>query len=129
MTERDFFRGLAEGLGGGAVGPLAALLLLVAFLALAALFVYSVARERRERRDAELLAFLVERHRVRDFELEALLAAARAERLRPPLVVLADPAAFAKAEARLRARLAERIPVPAQVEELLDDLKGRLFRS
>lgn len=129
MSERDFLNEISRHFGGGVLGPLAALLLLCAALALALVLVLSVMRARRERADADLLAFLAERHRVRPFELEALLSAARAERLAPPLLVLADPASFEKARPRLRAALLARLTHELQVDELLESLRERLFRA
>lgn len=129
MTEREFFLELSSRFGGSALGPFAALLLFAALLAAALLLALAHLRARRERDDALLVVFLAARHRLLPFELDEILRAARAARMSPPLLPLADPASFERIRPRLRAALVARLQIEPQADELLADLQERLFRA
>lgn len=129
MNEEQVFKSIAEHFARQPFGHLIlGLILLLAFM-LALAFVWALLQGRRQKVNGEILRFLIQRHRLKDFEVEILLSVAGRQGIRPGFLIMMDAGFFQEQRANIEDALSERLQIRAQAVRLLVDLENRLFRG
>jgi len=128
MNQLDFFRAVSEHLSNNPFGPFFVIMVFFIFLLVIILISMAIFRAKREKMDGEILEFLIKRHRLKDFELKALIKIGRNSGIFPEYLIIMDQNIFKKHKEKLRKELISTINFENQVDEIMEDLYQKPFK-
>lgn len=129
MREEQVLKSIAEHFGHQPFGQLVFVLLGLLVVLVVGVFIWALLQGRRQKMDLEILDFLIERHRLKPFEVEILLSVAAQRGIRPLFLIMMDSVLFQENVKVLEDALADRLQFRPQAVKTRMDLENRLFKG
>ena len=128
MTQLEFFKSVSEHLSRNPFGPLFVIVLIFFAILVMLLMMLALFNAKKEKMDEEILLFLKKRHRIKEFELNALLKIGRKQKLNPEYLIIMESNLFKKYREKIKNEIVKTIKYEKQANEIIADLDKRLFK-
>jgi hypothetical protein len=128
MTQLEFFKNVSEHFSRNPFGPIFVIVFIFALLLIVILLMVAITNAKREKMDDEILFFLKKRHRIKEFELKALLKVAKNQNLNPEYLIMMESNIFKKYSEKIKKEILKTIKYEKQTNEIIIELNNKLFK-
>lgn len=129
MKEQQVLKSIAEHFSRQPFGQLMIFLIILLVVLVVGVFIWALLQNSRQKRDLDILSFVVERHRLKEYEVEILLSVAARRSIRPLFLIMMDPVLFQEHVQAIEDSLADRLQFRPQAVRARMDLENRLFKG